>query len=245
MNKTFTRVGWRARIGIIKPAAGYADIAGFHQLAPEGVALTATVVSNPHTQPTPAQLARLGEHVADAAKILAPAKPDVIIFNCTSGSFIKGFGYDQELIKKIKDATGIPATTTTTAVMEAFRALGIKKLCMATPYIDSVNEREKKFLEDNGFEVLKYKGLQILEGNEIANVEPYKMYQLARQVFQPEADGIFISCTALHVIDIIEKLEYDLGKPVVTSNQAAFWSTFRMAGVKEPINGYGKLFRDF
>jgi len=242
--KIFARPGWRARIAAIQPATGYAITAGFCRMAPEGVAINTTIVHKPITQDTVEQLAQVGDYVVDAAKVLAPGKPDVIVWTCTTGSLMRGYGYDQELVKRIEDATKIPATTTATAVMAAFKKLGIKKICLATPYIDEVNAVEKTFLEDNGFEVLIFKGLQIIPAAEIINVPPYEMYQLAKEVYLPQADGIFISCTGLEVVDIIEPLEHDLGKPVVTSNQASFWHALQIAKVKEPIEGYGRLLRE-
>lgn len=242
--RNFARVGWRARIGVITPAVGMAVTADFHKIAPEGVALVLTPVAEPLTQNTVEQLMRVGDYVADAANKLVRTKADVILWNCTTGSFMKGYGYDQELLKRIEEATQIPVTTASTAMIVAFKKLGIKKLCLAMPYVDEVNEREKKFLEDNGFEVLRYKGLQILDVTDIIDVPAYTMYQLAKEVDLPEADGVFISCAGLSVLDIIEKLEYDLAKPVLSTNQVSLWGAFQLAKVREPIQGYGRLLRE-
>jgi maleate cis-trans isomerase len=129
-------------------------------------------------------------------------------------------------------------------MLAAFEKLGIKKVCLAMPYIDDVNEREKQFLEDNGIEVLKYKGLQLLDVRDIINVSPYTMYQLAKEVDLPEADAIFISCAGLGVLDIIQMLEDDLGKPVMSTNQIGIWHAFQIAKVGEPIQGFGRLLRE-
>ena len=105
-------------------------------------------------------------------------------------------------------------------------------------------EAEKQFLEDNGIEVLKYKGLQLLDVRDIINVSPYTMYQLAKEVDLPEADAIFISCAGLGVLDIIQMLEDDLGKPVMSTNQIGIWHAFQIAKIGEPIEGFGKLLRE-
>jgi maleate isomerase len=155
---------------------------------------------------------------------------------------MKGKGHDERLIKEMEEATHVPCTTTSTAVMAAFKHLGIKKLSLATPYPLDVNEIEKKFLEDNGFEVVKCDGLDLVDAFGILiNVSPNVLYRLAKAIDVPEADGVFISCTGLDAMDIIEPLERDLGKPVVTSNQASYWLAFKMARMGEPIHGYGKL----
>ena len=245
MAKNFARIGWRARIALIKPAAGYADISCFHRIAPEGVAITATVVSKPIQLTNVEQLAGLKESVVESAKIVSVGNPDVILLNCTSGSLIKGYGYDQELINEIETATGTQAITTTTAVIAALNQLKAKNICLVTPYIQEVNEIERKFLEDTGFKVVQLQGLQIEKSNEIPNIPPYEIYQFAKKSDVPTADTMFISCTALDTLDIIEQLEYDLGKPVVTSNQAALWYALRKAKVREPIPGFGTLFREY
>ncbi len=115
---------------------------------------------------------------------------------------------------------------------------------MATPYPLNVNEIEKKFLEDNGFKVLKCDGMDLTDNNILAHLTPNVLYRLAKAVDVPEADGVFISCTGLDALDVIEPLEQDLGKPVVTSNQASYWLAFKMAKIGEPIEGYGRLMRE-
>jgi maleate isomerase len=240
----FAPVGWRARIGIITPAVGLAIISDFHKIAPEGVAMVLTPVAEPLTQDTVDQLSRVGDYVAEAAKKFIVPKVNVILWNTTTGSLMKGYGYDLELIKRIEEATNISATTSSTAMIAAFKKLGIKKLCLAMPYVDEVNEREKRFLEDNGFEVLRYKGLQLLDIGDIINVAPYRMYQLAKEVDLAEADAVFISCAGLSTLDIIQMLEDDLGKPVLSTNQVGIWRALQIAKIREPIQGYGRLLRE-
>ena len=243
-HRNLSKVGWRARIGVITPAVGLSAIADFHRIAPEGVAMILNPVAEPLTHDTVEQLTRVGDYAAEAAKKFIRARADAIVWNTSTGSLMKGFGYDLELVKKIEAATNIPATTASTAMIAAFKKLGLKRVCLAMPYVDEVNEREKKFIEDNGFQVLRYKGLQILDVADILDVPPSTMYQLAKQVDLPEADGIFISCAGLSVIDVIEDLEHDLGKPVLATNQVSFWGAFQLAKVREPIHGFGKLLRE-
>ena len=111
----FRRVGWRARIGLITPFAGLAATADFHRVAPEGVALALGHLARPLTHDTVAQLSEVGGQVAEAARRLARVKADVILWNTTSGSLIKGPGYDQELIRIMEEASGTPSTTASTA----------------------------------------------------------------------------------------------------------------------------------
>lgn len=236
--------GSRAGIGLIMPAPGYALEQECHMMAPEGVAVASTRI--PLEKATPEFLIKLADYVEEAAKLLATSEPDVIALGCTSGSFIKGVGYDKAVIERIEKATNITGLTTSTAVLSALEKLKAKKVAVATPYIDEVNKQEKIFFEGNGFDVVSIEGLQLgrTSAKDMPCVEPETMYELAKKVYRPECDVVFISCTGLGVISIIEKLENELGKPVVTSNQATFWAALRIAKVSDPIQGYGRLLRE-
>lgn len=239
----YSNQGWRARIGVIYPGAGFHHIGDFHKLAPKGVAVGAAAVPR-HKDESAEAMMHLDEHVVDTARILAGSHPDVIAWVCTAGSFMKGKGHDERLIKEMEAATHIPCTTTSTAVMAAFKQLGLTRVAMATPYPFAVNDIEKKFLEDNGFKIVKCDGLDLVDNNILAHLPPSVLYRLAKSVDQPDADGVFLSCTGLDALDIIEPLEADLGKPVVTSNQASYWLAFKMAKVGDPVHGYGRLLKE-
>ena len=209
------------------------------RLLPKGVSIHYTRI--PVKKPTYEALMHMADHVEEAASLLADAKVDIIGFSCTAGSFIKGEGYDQEIIDRITQATGLPATTMTTAVVAGLKALGIRKLVLITPYIERINKIEKAFLESMGFQVLTYRGLGLDEIPKQNEVEPSRWYELVKEMKHPEADGYFLSCGGIRAVDIIEQLESDLGKPVVTSNQALVWHCLRKIGLQEPIDGFGRL----
>ena len=215
----------------------------FRKLAPPGVA-TCLLYVPLHKEETAEGMMKLGDTVVEVASSgpFTQWQCDVVLWLCTAGSFLKGIGYDQELIKGIEEATGIPATTTSTAMMDAFRELGLKKIALGTPYAADANELEKKFIEANGVEVVSMGGFEDVDLNVLVSRHPHDYYELMKSLDTPEADGLFISCTGLDVMEVIEPLEQELGKPVVTSNQASFWRAFQMAGIMEPISGYGELF---
>ena len=142
--------GWRARIGLIMPGNGTNPEYEFHKYAPEGVTVMTQRVLFERVDPE--GLREMGGRIDSAAKLLATAHPDLVLFGCTSGSLIGGFGYDLELIKRMEGQCGAKALTTSSAVLMALKALGAKRVVVATPYVDRVNEIEKKFLEDNADE---------------------------------------------------------------------------------------------
>lgn len=231
--------GWRGKIGLIMPHCGTNPEHEFHRYAPEGVTVMTQRVL--FEQVDTKGLQEMGARVDEAAKILADCDPDIIIFGCTSGSLIQGIGYDQEIIKRIEDKCGVKALTTTSALIMSLKALGSKRLVVTTPYIDEVNEIEKKFLEDSGFEVLAIKGLQNLDPSLMPKVTLNTMYKMTKEVMDPRADTIFISCTGMGMAHGINMMEKDFGRHVLTSNQVSLWGALRSISIQDDV-GLGKLF---
>ena len=77
--------------------------------------------------------------------------------------------------------------------------------------------------------------------SEIANVDPDYILEISSKLEMKNVDALFISCTALPVLNILNKLEVKLKKLVLSSNQTLIWDTIRSTGYKSPIKGYGKL----
>ncbi|ABR47403.1 Asp/Glu racemase [Alkaliphilus metalliredigens QYMF] len=234
--------GGRAKIGLIYPAPGWVMEPEFYLMAPWGVSTYTTRISLKHVNV--AELRKLGDQSVEAAELLAQAPLDVIALGCTSGSFVNGSRYDQELIEKMEGVSGgIPCTTTSTAVVAALKALHVTKIAVATPYIDEVNLKAKNFLEAEGLDVVNIKGLGLLQDIEIDRQDMETVYRLAKEVDHVEAQAIVILCTGLRSVPIIEALENDLGKPVISAIQATFWHCLRLSGVRENVEGYGSLLR--
>jgi len=232
-------IGWRARLGILVPSANIVMEPDMYRMIPKGV--TAHFARVWITEDTPEELEKMIDYVPRASIELSHALVDVYGFGCTSGSLVKGIDYDKEIIAKIEKETGMPATTTATACIQAFKEYGINKISLATPYEKWLNKKEKIFFEDTGVQVISMDGLELPEAEAIASVDPGHIYRMARAVDRPDADAIFISCTDFRGVEVIQMLEQDLGKPVFTSNQVTLWAMLRLAGVKSPIHGYGRL----
>jgi maleate isomerase len=239
-------MGWRARIGLIVPDSLIPTEPWFYRVKPEGVTFLTTRMSL-GKKTTPETLRKMNEHILRGARELANAEVDIIGFCCTSGSFIEGIGYDQKIVDMIESEVGIPATTTTTGVVEALRSLNIASLVLITPYVEEINEIETRFLETLDTKVLGVGSLDKIDVMDYTNTTAGELYRLAKKTFtqNPNANGVFISCMSMRVMDVIQALETDLEVPVVTSDQATLWKLLRNAGVKEKIEGCGRLLRDF
>lgn len=236
--------GWKARIGLIVPSTNTVNEPEFWRLAPPGVTIhTSRVLLL--GQATPASYFRMAEAIDRAAEELATAEVDVIAYGCTSGSIICPL---PELLRKMSEKTGTPATATAGSVVAALRAFGVERVALGTPYVDFVNQAEKKFLEDYGFRVTSMFGMELghtqEERRSINRVPPEALFQLARRIDRPDAQAIFISCTALASLDVIAELEREFAKPVIISNLACFWSCLRLLGLRTPIRGYGRLLEE-
>jgi len=188
------------------------------------------------------ELLGMEKEIAKEALKLADAKMDVIAFGCTSGSLIRGLGHDKEIVSKIEEATNIPAVATAGAVVNALKALNLSKISVATPYTDEINALERKFLEQNGFTVVKIEGLGITDNLKIGRQKPEVVSRMAELVDTSQSEGIFLSCTNLPTIEVIASLEEKLGKPVVSSNTATLWFMLKRIGYKHGIKRYGSLF---
>ena len=146
------------------------------------------------------------------------------------------------LIERMQERNdNIPTTTASTAAVEALSALGAKRISLATPYPEEITKLQEEFLRGNGVEVLHATSISkrtILS----SEISAETVYNLAVESNELESEAIFISCVALHTIELIEKLEEDLKKPVITSSQATMWRLLRLAKVNDVIKGYGALF---
>jgi maleate cis-trans isomerase len=187
---------------------------------------------------------RMNAEIESAARYLATANVDVIAYGCTTGSFYKGPGWDEEMMQLINKVAGVPATATSPSVVEALRYFGAKRLSVASPYPNWNNEKLRTYLEAQGFEVLNVEGEPVAakSGNQgINDQEPESVAAFAANICLPEADALLCSCTAWRSLEAVAELERQTGKPVVSSNQATIWATFRKLGLTPQIRGYGKL----
>ena len=190
-------------------------------------------------------LARMCDQAPERARPLVDLGAELIMFCCTSGSFLKGFGWDRELARRIEEAAGVPALTTSSAVAEALAALGIRRAFMVTPYPRAANEREQAFFSAHGVEIPAFASFECERSSDIDKVTPAAILErvLAHRAAIDDCDGVFVSCTALRAMETVEHLEAELDKPVVTSNASALWAALRRLDVDGHDVPAGRLFR--
>lgn len=229
---------WKKKLGFIVPSWNTVMEYECQRLAPEGVSVHFTRIA--HTNDEEETLLHMIHEVPALAELLAHAKLDAICFGCTGGSFVRPT-MDREITDVIEQKTGIPATTTATALVEAMREMNVSRVAIASPYPKWLNERLVSFLAGKGIVVVRERGL---DTECPAFLPTERSMALAREVDCPEADGIFISCTNFRSLEGVEALEAELGKPVLTSNTTTMWHTLRRAEFDEPGRVGGSLLRE-
>jgi len=172
-------------------------------------------------------------------KILPDEKVNTIAYGCTSGTIAIGENNVKEKILLAKP--GCYVTTPVTSAIKAFKKMNIKKIALFTPYPDAVNKTILEYFTKKNIEVLSFASLNLNLDSEFANVDPDYILEISSKLETKNADALFISCTALPVLNILDKLEKKIQKPVLSSNQTLIWDTIRSIGYKSSIKGYGKL----
>ena len=232
----------RYRIGLIVLSNDYATERDFVNMRPaDDVAVFVSRVPN-----TPActveTLTAMAPHITTATSLLVPeGRLDAIAYSCTSGTVVMGYDSICERIHSVRP--NVACVTPITASIEALKRFAALRLAVLTPYVDEVNAAIASYLQACGLSIVGFTSFQIEDNEEMAALPEEAIYQAALEADRPDADALFISCTAIRAVDVVERIEQSLGKPVVTANQAMFWQAMRYAGCNDEIAGFGRLLR--
>jgi arylmalonate decarboxylase len=228
-------------LGLIFPPANTPVPPEAHLMYPDGVQFLALGVGLERM--TPEGYDQVVPRIVPAAKKLAANGANAITVMGTSLTFYKGAAFNQQLQESITKATGLPATTMSTAIIEGLKKVGGHRLAVTTAYNDEVNARLRAFLGESGFEVLAMKGLGIERFEDRPPVTRDELLKFTTSVWKtaPKADAILISCGALKTLELLAPLEQRCGVPVVSSLPHALWAGVRLLGLSGRSLGYGSL----
>lgn len=239
---TENRQSGTRRIGLLVPSSNTTVEPEFYRALPPHVTLH---VARLHlTQITPESILGMVADLETQSRNLASADVDVIVLGATAPSFLKGMGYDREIAQRIERSTGKRATTTSTALIEAIHHLGLQRVVLGSAYDEKVNAIARAFLEVNGVTVLDANGLGLVDNLAVGRLGDESAYELARRIDRPDAQGIVLACTNWKTMGAIERLEQELGKPVVSTTQVSVWAALRILGEERDVAGYGRLLRN-
>jgi maleate isomerase len=230
------------RFGLLTPSSNTTQEPELMAALPPSVSLHTGRVA--YRDITPEEQDRCVLELESESRKLGDAEVDVIVFAATAPTLAKGKGYDRELIKRMEDASGRPATTAATGFVDALNLLGARKIAIGQPWSKTMEKPMVAFMEASGFEVIHSEVVGIVSGVELGRVGPEKAYELGRKTDRPDADAIIMPGGNWGCLSVVQRLEDELGKPVIVNNAVSLWAGLRMLKRGDSIAGYGMLLRD-
>jgi len=175
-------------------------------------------------------------------KILPGEKIDTVAYGCTSGTIAIGEDKVKEKIQLAKP--GCHVTNPITSAIKAFSKMNLKKIAVFTPYPESVNKTISQYLIKKNINVMSFSTFNLDLDIDFARIDPKYLFEILTKLNINDADALFVSCTALPALEILDKVEKKINKPVFSSNQTLIWDTIRSVGYKSSVKGYGKLLKN-
>lgn len=233
--------GRRARLGVILPSINTVVEPWYNATVPAGVSVhAARMFMAPDL--TPERVIEMDNTEGlSAVRQIASCRPAAIGYCCTASSVIQGADYDCTLRAEIERVSGGKATTATHAILAGLAKLGARKVSIVSPYTDEVDATEHRFFSDAGLDVVSGANLGIRGTFELAKPTPEELYQLALRGWDGKAEALIMTCLNTRSHLVVDAIEREIGKPVVTSTQATLWMLLRQAGIHDPIAGFGRL----
>jgi maleate isomerase len=236
-------IGYRARLGFLLPPGNPTIEPEMMAMAPNGVSLhfhRMTARGVPGSLDGQAERNRqMVASLDHSIEVLALVKPDIVVIAHTATSYDLGRADEGKLLDRLAKRSGIRVTTAFASVAAALERLGVKRVALGAPYSTETTEKGRAHLEAHGFAVVGHDNLQHT-GN-IYDTTAEQAYRLARAVDVPEAQAVFLSGTGMPTVSVLDMLESDLQKPVISSNSAMMWLALRACKVNQPISGFGRL----
>ena len=194
---------------------------------------------NPLTNET---LKKMADDISNVTReILPDQKLDCVAYGCTSGTIAAGYSSIYEKVNLAKPNTKV--TTPITSAIKAIKKFNINKISVFTPYTDEINQSVVEYFKKENIEVVSLSYFDIASDLDIGKVDPDYLFEVLTKIDLSKSDGLFVSCTALPVLSLIDKLEKKLGRVVLSSNQTLIWDTLNEINYNKNIDGFGQLFK--
>lgn len=229
----------RAAIGLLALASDGVIESELRKFLPrKGVAVFTTRLPRiPDT--TPPSLRLMEQGIAECTERLLPGRQlNALAFGCTSAAMVIGPAAVTAQVHAVRD--GVAVTDPVSASLKAFASLGTQRVAVLTPYVDSVNTEVASYLTLNGLTITECATFKQVSGT-INRITEADVYRAGMHLARGNAEAVFICCTGLRCSSVIDRLEREINKPVVASNQALAWDLLRLAGLKDHVRGFGQL----
>jgi maleate isomerase len=233
-------LGARGMIGLIVPSNNTVILPEFYSALPDGVAAYETRM-RVEGDLTPETLRKMVGDAEAAADLLRQTGVDFICYCCMASTIVKGWDWERDLLTRFSTKARKGVTSANCALRDALTALGAKRVALVTPYPEDLNALLPAFFSASGFEVTAVAGTPVRDVAAVRGLSPDQIFRTARTLAAEDVDAVCLLATDMHTFPIIEKLERDRGRPVLTSNQALLWASLRALGITEPLGGLGKL----
>jgi maleate isomerase len=227
------------RLGLLVPSSNSTQEPEFHQMLPRSVSLHVTRLTLSRIDPE--STVNIVAELEKESRKLADAAVDIVVLAATAPSTRLGKGYDAQLIKRMEEASGKPATTAATAMLDCYAALGVRRVALAAAWSETTNKWVAAFLESHGIEVVSQVAMGVVSNNEVGRLHPQTALDHGLKADRKEADAVFLACGNWWTAAIVEDLERAVGKPVLTTNNMTVWHALKKMGVREGVTGYGRL----
>jgi maleate isomerase len=187
-------------------------------------------------------LIKMTEKLTEVTKNILPDQTlDVVAYGCTSGTIAAGI---DQIINKIKSAKpNCKVITPITSAVKALKHLDLKKISVFTPYPQAINEKVISYFKNEKFDIKSFASFNLESDLDIGKVDQNHLFEVLSNMDLKDSEALFVSCTALPALSIIDKLEKKINKIVLSSNQVLIWDTLEVIGKNNSIKGYGKLFK--
>jgi len=233
--------GWRGKIGIIVPSNNTIIEPELNQILPDGVSVYASRIFIEGVSGNQYSIIEMERNAEKSAETLSAANIDVIIYCCLSTSLIKGENWDREFRIKMSKKAGCPVITAFHAAVKTLKEEGISKVGIVSPYPEEIHRLIAPAFKKKGIQVVSEENSPVNNIYKISEMNLYKVYNMIVRSDSKIADGIYILSTDLPTFRVIQAAENDLGKPVISTNQAILHAAFKVLGLNCHIPGYGKL----
>lgn len=233
--------GSRLRIGVIAPANNAVIEPELNRRLPDGVALLATKLQGSTGEMAEGNIVAMESTTERAVRMLEVADVGVLVYACMGTALVKGVAWSDQLREEMRALTRAQVVTAAQLTMDALRQLGIRRVAIATPYPALLQPKVRPYFEAHGFEVVSERHLGVSNVREVGTYGPEAAYDLVRSLDVSRAEGVCILATDFRTFEALDRLERELGKPVVSTNQAILWGSLRAGGLTEPISGCGRL----